>query len=215
MYWVIERLTKDHTWQAVLSNVSAMRHSPDPQVFVAMALGAPNPAFFAVMSGLETANRTRFDPDIQPFASNGLPQNISDYTKGLLVHPLSTGGPLRKAPFSDRGHFRLDTLVEAANTGGDNITHEDILFPNAPAADFLRLLQVRLEVLLGLGPDSQTGIADREILIGRVTETYDGKIRHDDLDALSMHTRLRLLHLYERLTPPSIETCRLLFAYSS
>lgn len=214
MYWVLERQAADHSWSAVLSNLSLARHGQGRQVEAGMALGAPNPEFFAVMSGLSSKLRTRYDRDIEPFAANGMPQDISDYAKGILVHPLPTGGPLRKAPLNNHGHFRLDTLVDAASTGRQDILPYEVLPFNSPAADYLRLLQVRLSILIGLDPYPPTGIADREILVGRAIDTYSGRIIHEGMDALSMHEKLRLHLRLTNLLPQSLKTTRFLFAYS-
>ncbi len=219
MYWVLERRAPDESWQAVVSNLSLFRGPSGGGFFAGCAISANDPAFFAVISGIETSARGRINPDIEPYAHSGLPQDASRYAIDLLAHPIRTGGALRRAALTKPGHIRLVDLQRDAAQGRDDIVPEETLSGNAPAEDYLLRLWRRLEIILGQRPSSITpdlaplNLADREILFGVVTEGFDGTLQHNDMDAMSHHTEIEMVRQLTQLAPCTPENLRLLFAY--
>jgi len=184
---------------------------------IGATIGAPDPDFFAVMSGRPSTGRGRINPDIEPYATPGLPEDATDYAKGLLVEPIGTGKYLKKSAMESPGHFILSDLAEMAKKGRQNIGPGESLSGNAPAEDYLARLYVRLKIIAGEDQTAvlrRTDLADQEILIGSITETLSGTVTHDGMDEMSQHTRLRLKKRLSELAPCTDENLRMLFAYS-
>jgi len=216
MYWVLERRTQNDDWEAVLSNITLKRHSTSVGAMAGTYIGAHDPGAFAVLSGQEISMRLQTDVDLEPFATPGYPSDISDFARGLLQGGMKAdnGTPISK--MQDPGHFMISRLAQAATSGRSDVRPLENLTPYAPAADYLRRLYRRLQVVLGRKGNAlaqSTNMADREVLTGRVTPLGAGGFRLDGMNNMSQHGRLQLRERKNALTTCTDENLRMLVGY--
>jgi hypothetical protein len=216
MYWVLERRAQDETWEAVVSNITLKRHSTSVGAMAGTYIGAHDPSAFAILSGQETSLRSQTDVDLEPFATPGYPSDISNFARGLLHDEMEADNGTPVSRKQDPGHFMISRLARAAASGRSDVRPLENLPPDAPAADYLRRLYRRLQVVLGRKGNAlaqTTNMADREILVGRVTPLGSGGFHLDGMNNMSHHGRLQMRERKNALAPCTDENLRLLIGY--
>ena len=216
MYWVLERRTQNNTWEAVLSNVTLKRHDTTVGAMAGTYIGAYDPGAFAVLSGQVTSLRSQADADLEPFATPGYPADMSDFARGLLHDEMVADNGALVSRMQDPGHFMISRLAQSAGSGRSDVRPLENLSMDAPAADYLRRLYRRLQIVLGRKGNTLAqpiNMADREVLTGRVTPLGAGGFHLDGMNNMSQHVRLRMRERKNALASCTDENLRLLIGY--
>lgn len=198
IHWVIERQHQDGTWEAVMSETHELIKDGDQHGFrfdfddPGIGFGLRSYQYFGALSGV------RENEDGETIAKPGLPEDVSDYTRGALEWDdpidLHSHGWCTLAQFRNAADGALKIPFLEDEEVRKNVGH------------YRQLLETILVRESHEGPVS--------IFRGARFDP-DTEIYHPDMRTISNHEKMELVERGKHFKPMSGETIRLLVAYDN